>query len=256
MNLKEYLKRAEKEKWAIGQFNFYNSKQLKAIVETAIKLKSPVILGTSERQSKIVGLKNLIVQVAEYKVKYGHPIFLHLDHGRSFEYIRRAIDAGYDSIHFDGSHLPLKENIEITKKVVSYAKKKNLPIEAEIEAVGNADKKNGAITEPKKVAEFIKKTKGIDTLAVTIGNVHGIAASGINPKLNLQKLKKIKKAAGKIPLVLHGGSGIRPSDIKGAVKSGIAKVNIATEIKKAKTILKIKKTVENKINLFQSQNKI
>jgi len=254
INLKDFFKKAEKERWAIGQFNFYSSEQLLAIVETAKELKSPVILGTSERQSKLAGLKQTVALVAKYKKDFQHPIFLHLDHGYSFEYIKKAMDAGYDSVHFDGSPLPLNENISQVRMIVEYAQKMALPVEGEMEAIKPVGSGGEVMTDPLNAQYFLKET-GVDTLAVNIGNFHGISASGINPKLDLEMLKKIKKAVGETPLVLHGGSGIRPQDISGAIKLGIVKINIATEIRQAENFSEIKKVVEKKIKLFGSYNK-
>ena len=255
MDLLQYFKKAEKGKWALGQFNFYDEEQLVGIIEAASRLKAPVILGTSERQSKKVGLKKIVAQVAEYKRKYHHPVFLHLDHSRSFDYIIKAIASGYDSVHFDGSGLPLKENVRIAKKVVNYAKKKKIPVEGEIEAIQAVNRKKETLTDPAIARKFLKETK-VDTLAVTVGNFHGISKSGINPKLDLKRLERIKKVVGKTPLVLHGGSGTRREDIRKAVRLGVVKINIGTEIKRAKTFSRVKKVVEEKIKLFGSNNKI
>ncbi|MFH1180990.1 MAG: class II fructose-bisphosphate aldolase, partial [bacterium] len=123
MNLKDYFKKAQKEGWAIGQFNVSNLETLRAVVLAAQNLKSPVIVGTSEGESKFLGLKQAAVLVRVFREETGLPIFLDLDHGKSLEYIRGAIEAGYDAVHFDGSQLPLEENIRITKEVVKLARK-------------------------------------------------------------------------------------------------------------------------------------
>src|SRR3989338_10838347 len=119
--LKYYFEKAQKEKWAIGQFNFSDFTQMKAIIGAAKELKSPVILGTSEGESKFFGLEEAVALRNVFRKKTGLPIFLNLDHGKSFEYIKKSVDAGYDMVHFDGSKLPLEENIKITKEVVKYA---------------------------------------------------------------------------------------------------------------------------------------
>src|SRR3989338_7770783 len=121
-NLKHYLKKAYKEQWAIGQFNFSTFEQVKGIVAAAQNLKSPVILGTSEGESNFVGLHEAVAIRDVLRKKIGLPIFLNLDHGKSFEYLKEAMLAGYDMVHFDGSKLPLEENIKISKEVVKYAK--------------------------------------------------------------------------------------------------------------------------------------
>ncbi|OIO46824.1 MAG: hypothetical protein AUJ31_00905 [Parcubacteria group bacterium CG1_02_39_15] len=271
------FKKAQRGRWAIGQFNFSNLETLKAIVQAAEKLKSPTIVGTSEGESKFVGLEQAAALVKSYREKTKLPIILNLDHGRSFDYIKKAIDAGYDAVHFDGSGLSLEKNIQETKKVVNYARKHGVLVEGEAGVIGDVGKQKGVLTEPKDALRFVKETK-VDSLAVAIGNLHGIEASGINPKLNLKRLKEIKEKIGNIPLVLHGGSGTPEADIKKAIKSGIVKININTELRMAYTntlkksfqekpteivsykymplvVEAVQKIVEEKIRLFGSQNK-
>ena len=277
--LRYYLKKAEKEKWAMGQFNFSNLKILEAIIRAAVKLKSPIILGTSEGESKAIGLKKAVVLIEAYKKETKLPIFLNLDHGKSFGYIKKAVDAGYEAVHFDGSGLPLKENIKETKKIVKYAEKFGvLVVEGEVGVIGNVSKVKEISTDPQAAFKFVKETK-VDSLAVAVGNLHGIRRSGINPNLNLEKLKEIKKKTGIIPLVLHGGSGTLKKDIKEAIKLGIVKINVNTELRMAytnalkKSLKKspkeitpykyiseagaaVQKVVEEKIKIFGSSNKI
>lgn len=250
--LKYYLIKAEKEGWAIGHFNFSNLKTLKAIVEAAKKKNSPLIVATSERKSRLIGLRRAVVWVNSLKKKSNLPIFFNLDHAQSLDYIKKAIDAGYDYVHFDGSELPFNQNIKIAKEVKKYARKKKVLVEGEIDILG------GELTDPKTAREFIKKTK-IDSLAVDVGTIHGIEKSGKNPPLNLKRLKEIKKMTGRTPLVLHGGSGTPSEDIKAAIKLGIDKININTELKiayKKAGIKGVKKVVEEKIKLFGSAGKI
>jgi fructose-bisphosphate aldolase class II len=250
--LKYYLRKAEKDGWAVGHFNFSSLKILRAIVEAAKKQNSPLIVATSERKSRLIGLKRAATWVNKLKNKLNLPIFFNLDHAHSLYYIKKAIDVGYDYVHFDGSELPLNKNIKIAKEVKKYAGRKNVLVEGEIDVLG------GELTDPGVVKEFIKKTK-IDSLAVDIGSIHGIEKSGENPPLNLKRLREIKKAAGKTPLVLHGGSGTPSEDIRAAIKLGIDKVNISTELKiahKKAGIKGVQRAVEEKIKLFGSANKI
>jgi fructose-bisphosphate aldolase class II len=275
--LKYYLKKAEKEKWAIGQFNFSNLKILEAIIRAAVKLKAPVILGTSEGESKSIGLEQAVILTKSYRKETKLPIFLNLDHGKTLNYIKKAIDAGYDAVHFDGSNYSLQKNINLTKKVVKYARKSKALVEGEIGVVGQAKGTKEVSTNPSQALKFVKET-GVDSLAIAIGNLHGIKASGINPKLDLKRLKEIKKKVSRVPLVLHGGSGTPKKDIKAAIKLGIVKININTEIRMAYTntlrkVLKkkpkeitpykympqvgkaVQKVVEEKIKLFKSRNR-
>ena len=232
------FKKAYKENYAIGQFNFSVKEQASGIIKAAKETKSSIILGTSEGESKFLGLKTAVAikKILEEKLKF--PIFLNLDHGKSFEYLKEAIIAGYDMVHFDGSGLDFKENIKITKKVVNFAKKKNILVEGELGYLRGSSSihkekieiKKEDMTSPEKAKEFVKKTN-VDSLAVAIGNVHGIYAQ--NPCLDLDLLSKIKEKTKGTPLVLHGGSGISPNQFKKAIKRGIVKININTEIRKA-----------------------
>ena len=248
MSLKQYFKRAQKEKWALGSFNFAREQIFRAIVKANQELKSPAILAISERSSRLFGLE----KAANIFKKIKGPFFLHLDHSTSFEYIKKAINFGFNSVHFDGSELPFKKNIEIAKKVVRYAHLKNVLVEGEIDVLG------GKLTDPQQVKTFISQTK-VDTLAVDVGTIHGILKSGKNPPLHLKRLKEIKKKAGNTPLVLHGGSGTPDKDIKAAIKLGVTKININTELKNAYQKAgekEVEKVVKRKIRLFGSKNKI
>ena len=129
MKLKDYLKKAQKEHWAIGQFNFSTLSQLKGIIGAAKKLKSPIILGTSEGESQFLGLEQVIALKSVFQKETGLPIFLNLDHGKSFKILNKACDLGYEAIHFDGSKLPIEENIKRTKEVVKYARKLGILVE-------------------------------------------------------------------------------------------------------------------------------
>jgi ketose-bisphosphate aldolase len=277
-NLKYYFRKAQKGKWAIGQFNFSNSETLKAIIQAAEKLESPVILGTSEGESKFFGLEQAAALVSSYRKKVRAPLFLNLDHGRSFNYIKKAVDADYDAVHFDGSGMNLSRNIEITKRVVGYARQRKISVEGEVGVIGRALGKRGILTDSFEAKRFAAKTK-VDSLAVAVGNLHGIRLKGTNPKLDLNRLKEIKRKVGSLPLVLHGGSGTRRKDIKEAIKSGFVKVNINTDLRIAYTealkkalkrkpkevtpykylpevIGAVQRAVEEKIKLFGSVNKI
>ena len=282
----EIFKQAQENKYAIGAFNVSNLEQLKAIIQAIQKLKSPVIIATSEGESKFIGKKQIRALVDVYKKETGLPIFLHLDHGKSLEVIQEAIETGYDSIQFDGSGLSFEENIEMTKKVVDFAKNKGIEnIEGELgylrgksslqEAV---EIKEEDLTDPNQAEEFIEKT-GVTSLAVAIGNIHGIFKSTQNPHLFLDRLEQINNQIGdKAFLILHGGSGTPEEDIKKAIQLGINKINVNTELRIAYTetlkkflqdnpeqttpykimplvIEAVQRVVEEKIKLFNSDNK-
>lgn len=242
-NIKYYLERAQKEQWAIGQFNFSDFTQMKSILAAGEKMRSPIILGTSEGESNFFGLDEAVAIRNMMRKKTNQAVFLNLDHGKSFEYLKKAIDAGYDMVHLDGSKLPLEENIKITKEVVKYAKKKGVTVEGEVGRIGNDSSKlysekfeikEGDLTQPEEAARFLAETKS-DLLAVSIGTFHGIEISGICPNLRLNLLSAIKEKTKSAFLVLHGGSGTPEDDIKEAIKLGIVKININTELRVAFT---------------------
>ena len=280
-NLEYYFQKAKKEKWAIGQFNFSTMGQFRGILDAAQKLKSPIIVGTSEGESGFLDLGYAVEMIRFWREKMNIPVFLNLDHGKSFKYAKEAIDRGYDTVQFDGSELSFEENIKITKEVVDYAHKKGILVEGELGVIGeagdNIDKKEKErnFTNLDNIDEFIKKTN-VDRLAVSIGNVHGVSKE--MPTLDLDRLKEIKKRA-EIYLVLHGGSGISDEDIKEAIAIDISKINVNTEIRiawreslektlkdnprevKSYKILPqvseaVQKVVEEKIELFGSVNRL
>lgn len=267
MTLKNYLNKAKREKWAIGQFNFSTLEQLRGILGAVQKLKSPVILGVSEGELGYLGLEEVVALVEIAKTKYRVNAFLNLDHGKNLDLIKRAVDYGFSAVHFDGSGLPLEKNQEYAKKIVEYGHKKGVLVEGEIE-----DIKEENLTSTVQAEKFVKETE-VDSLAIAIGNIHGMHR---NVKLNFQRLKEINKRTNSF-LVLHGGSGIPASQIKKAIKFGITKININTELRlawkmsllgalknkeiKPYKILpevqnEVQKKVEEKIRLFESRNKI
>jgi ketose-bisphosphate aldolase len=286
MELRKYLKKAQKEKWAIGQFNTSTFEALSGIFEAAKKLKSPFIVGTSEGESKFIGLERIVALVNSFKKETGLPVVLNLDHGQSLDYIKKAIKAGYKAIHFDGSCLPFKENLKLTKKIAEYCHRRNVIIEGEVGFISGSSEilkkmpkiKKQDLTDPKQAEIFIRETR-VDSLAINIGTFHGMKTCDGNPHINLERLKEINKKIGdKAFLVLHGGSGTPEKDIKSAIRLGIAKININTELRVAYTnslkkafkenpkqatpykylplvIRAVQGVVEKKIKLFQSDNK-
>ncbi len=248
--LKYYFQKAEKEKWAIGQFNFSTLEQLRGIAAAAKETKTIVILGTSEGEINFFGMKEAIF-LRDYYRKNFPDIYLNLDHGRDIKLIKKAIDLGYDCIHFDGSDLSLKENIKKTKEIVKYAHKKGVLVEGEIVSIKGSSEihrerfqKKIAMEEVGQAINFVKVTN-VDSLAINIGNIHGTYSRPI--RLNINLLKEINKNVPAF-LVLHGGSGTSEADIKKAIKNGIVKININTELRQVwkNSLLKAlkKKTVK------------
>ncbi len=281
---KNLLKKAQKERYAVPHFNTSNLEITKAIISAANKLNSPIILGTSEGEAEYLGPKYIaaIAKAASEEVEI--PIALHLDHGKSLEFALKCLKSGYSSIHIDGSDLPFEKNVELTSKVTKAAHKVGIPVEGELghvaghsilhkEEIKTATYET-LLTNPTRALKFVKMT-GIDSLAVSIGTAHGIYKQ--EPRLDFNRLEKIRNLT-KIPLVLHGGSGIPKADIKKAIKLGICKININTELRLAFTqslkefftknpdeivpynifpdvIEAVEKVVVEKIRLFGSANK-
>jgi fructose-bisphosphate aldolase class II len=230
-------KKAKAEGWAIGAFNTSDLEITKAIIETAEELHSPVIIETSESEVAFLTPEVSFAEVKALADKVKIPVVLHLDHGKSFETIVSAVEAGYTSVHIDGSSMPDKINTALTKKVVVYAHKKKVAVEGEIGHVaGNSESHKQAIeipadslTEPNEALRFVKAT-GVDVLAVAIGNIHGVYTNP--PKLDIPRLIEIGEKTKKY-ISLHGGSGIPKNQVKEAIKHGIVKMNVNTEIRLA-----------------------
>jgi len=248
---KQYFKKAEEGNYAIGQFNCSSADQVKAVILVAQKLNAPVIVGTSEGESKFMGLRQAVKLVESYQEETGLPIILNADHTykdakdiQNLDKIKALLDVGYNSIHFDGSVLPYQENVKWTSEVVKMCKEKNpdISVEGELGFLPGASKvskeklefKEEYFTDPEKALEFVKVT-GVDRLAVSVGNSHGISAD--EPKLDFDRIAKInEKVRDYAVLVLHGGSGIPDEDIKKAILLGIRKINVNTELRAAFTI--------------------
>lgn len=230
--LKEVLKEANDLNMAVGAFNTHNLEMLPAIIKAAVKEKTPVIVQTSCGTANYIGHKNLVSICKSMADEYGAEVVLHLDHAKDYDEIRKAIDAGYSSVMFEGSSLPLKENILGTKRVVAYAKKYGVSVEAELGTVGGTEdgiavaQDEVRYTDPADAVEFVKQT-GIDALAVAIGTNHGQYKSKTN--INFERLKEIKDVVD-IPLVIHGGTGVKEEDVKKVIDLGIRKFNVGTEL--------------------------
>lgn len=237
VNAKAILNKALLEKYAICQFNINNLEWTKFILEQCELNKAPVILGVSEGAIRYIGGYKTVCEMVKALVsdlKITIPVVLHLDHGSSFESCKQAIDAGFTSVMIDASQFDIEKNIEITKKVVDYAKNFNISVEAEVGCIGGEEDDVIAEIYYASVQDSIDiVTKAnIDFLAPALGSVHGIYKG--EPNLNFERMEEIKNQT-KIPLVLHGGSGIPDEKIKKAINCGIAKININTELQIAWT---------------------
>ena len=228
VNMKELLKDAQDGNYAVGSFSVANMEMVLGVLKAARALSAPVILQIAEvrlKQSPLEIIGPLMVAAAE---NADTPVAVHFDHGKTEEKIKQALDLGFTSVMFDGSHLPLDENIATTKRIIDIAGKYNASVEAEIGCVGGSEDGSEDIaincTKPQDAVRFEAET-GVDALAIAIGNAHGNYKDV--PKLRFDILQKVNEMTN-TPLVLHGGTGISPDDFVKCSKNGIKKINIAT----------------------------
>ncbi|MFA5854280.1 MAG: class II fructose-1,6-bisphosphate aldolase [Patescibacteria group bacterium] len=263
--LKKVLAKAHAGNYAVGAFNINNLEILQAVMQAAVEMRSPVIVQTSEGAVEYAGMEYLKAMV-DVAAKADVPVVFHLDHGKNLDVVKKAIDSGYTSVMYDGSSLPDAENIANTKKVVGWAWWKGVSVEAELGAIAGIEdfvsvaEKDAHLTNPEKALAFVKATK-CDALAIAVGTQHGAFKFKGETILDFDRISAIKKLV-QMPLVLHGASGISPelvertkthcsilgdcarldgahgvSDeaIKEAVKRGINKINVDSDLRIAFT---------------------
>ena len=227
---------ANKHFFAVPAFNISDYSMLNGIIEASEEKQAPLIIAIHPDELRFTGVE-IVAAIAAKANKTALPICVHLDHGGNFEQVQLAIQSGFTSVMIDGSHLPFDENIAICKKVVEAAHAVDISVEGELGTIGSTDSQAEAgaeeiiYTRPEDAVKFVEAT-GIDTLAIAIGTSHGIYPKGMKPELKLDLLKEIKSKVS-IPLVLHGGSNNRDSEISESVKLGINKINISSDIKAA-----------------------
>ncbi|MDO5348662.1 MAG: ketose-bisphosphate aldolase [Lachnospiraceae bacterium] len=230
-NIKYWEEKAKLGKYAIPHFNVWNAEMLMGVMDAAEELRAPVIIsfGTGfVGNTSFEDFSHMMVSMAK---KATVPVITHWDHGRSMEIVLNAYNHGMNSVMRDASAFDFEENIRLTKEVVDYFHPLGIPVEAELGHVGNETIYEEALanykyTDPSQAAEFVERT-GCDSLAVAIGNQHGVYTS--EPKLNFEVVEKVRDAVS-VPLVLHGASGIGDDDIRTAISLGITKINIHTEL--------------------------
>ncbi len=242
--LRETVAEAMKKGVAVGHFNISNLEALWGIFNAAKKLNVPVIIGVSEGERDFVGVRQAVALVKSLREEFNYPIFLNADHTYSIERVKEAIDAGFDSVIFDGAKLSFEENVAMAKTCVEYARAsgRDVLVEGELGYIGQSSKILDAIPEGVELgadmltsAELAKKfveETGVDMLAPAVGNIHGMLRGGVDPKLNIERIKEIYDAVG-IPLVLHGGSGNSAEDFQNGIDVGVGIVHINTEIRVA-----------------------
>lgn len=234
VSMKEMLEKGKENGYAVGQFNINNLEYIQAILQAAEEEKSPVILGVSEGAGKYMGGFKVVVAMVESLMEaYSTtvPVAIHLDHGSSFEACAQAIQAGFKSVMIDGSHLPLEENIALTKKVVELAHINSVSVEAELGRIGGeeddlvVDDAEAMYAIPAECEKLVNETD-VDCFAPALGSVHGPYIG--EPNLGFDRMEEVMNLTD-IPLVLHGGTGIPTKDIKRAISLGTAKINVNTE---------------------------
>ncbi len=228
VNMKTLLIKAQEGNWAVGSFSVSNMEMVLGVLKAAEETNSPVILQIAEvrlKQSPLELIGPLMVTAAK---NANIPVAVHFDHGLTSDNIKKALEIGFTSVMFDGSHLPLQENIDKTKSTIELAKKYNASVEAEIGCVGGSEDGSEDIaincTSPAEAVRFVSETK-VDALAIAIGNAHGNYKK--TPHLRFDILSKVKESVS-VPLVLHGGTGILPEEFIKCRENGIKKINIAT----------------------------
>lgn len=270
---KNILKKAQKGRYAIGAFNINNMEILQAIVAAGVKMKSPLIIQTSEGAIEYAGMEYLLAMV-KIAAMAPIPVAFHLDHGKNLRVIKRAIESGYTSVMYDGSSFGYAKNLRQTKQVVAWARRKGVTVEAELGAIAGIEDfvsvsaREAHLTDPDQAREFVRKTN-CDLLAIAIGTSHGAYKYKGSSKLDFKRLAEIRKKVS-VPLVLHGASGVpqalirqisrnggklknprgvSDATIKRAISLGITKINTDTDLRLAFTGA-IRKTLKDDPAVF------
>ncbi len=249
-NLKKEIEEVVLNKRAIGHFNVANLEMLKGVFLAGQELSKeigrsvPLIIGLSESERRFVGSRQMVAFVKSLREEHDYPIFINADHCHTLESVKVAAEEGFDSIVIDNSEFPLEENIKSTAEAVKFVKE-NYPdilLEGEIGVIGQHSMlldevpekvviNQNQLTTVEDALKFVQET-GVDCFAPAVGNIHGMLKNSFNPNLDIERIKEIADAV-KVPLVLHGGSGIKEEDVKQAILSGMAVVHVSTELRRA-----------------------
>jgi fructose-bisphosphate aldolase, class II len=243
-NIRDVLELARKDGVALGHFNVSDSVLLKAVFSAATELQVPVLVGASEGEREFMGVRQLAAQVRSYREEFDFPVFLNADHTHSLEKAIQAAKAGFDTVVFDASALPLEENANATKQAVNVLKTINpsIVVEGEIGNIGTgseihelAPDLSKYLTTPIEAKQFVDFT-GVDVLAPAVGNMHGMSQKMVEGQskkhLDIQRIAEISSTTG-VPLTLHGGSGTNDEDLRQAIAAGITIIHINTELRVA-----------------------
>ena len=235
VNMSRMLDKAGADKYAVGFFNAVNIEMARAVIETAEELRAPVVVGTAEVLLPYMELKRVAGYLIPMAKEASVPVCVHYDHGLTFERCMEALRLGFTSVMYDCSTAGYEENLDKVREMVEICHAMDVTVEGELGHVGDnsgsgkLDNPSDYFTDPDLAGEYVEKTK-VDALAVAVGNAHGDYA--FPPKLDFDRISQIRNRTG-IPLVLHGGSGLSDNDFQTAVKKGICKINIFTDIDKA-----------------------
>lgn len=228
MKLQEKLLENKTNGKALLATNFYNFETLSAVMTAAQNTNSELILQLSESSIKYMGLTVATALAKSAREQYGITAWLHLDHGQDVSLVKQCIDAGFDSVMIDASEKPFEENVEITIGIVKYAESYHINVEAELGYISKLDQDQKMVyTQPEEAKRFVEAT-GVNALAIAVGSAHGFYKE--TPELQLDLIKDINSVTS-AALVLHGSSGIPNEQLQAAIKNGITKINLATEIK-------------------------
>jgi tagatose 1,6-diphosphate aldolase GatY/KbaY len=233
ISTKNMLRKAQQQGYAVPAFNIHNLETMQVVAETAAEMRSPVILAGTPGTYLYAGTANVVAIVKQLATEYQMPLAVHLDHHETLQDIENKVNAGIRSAMIDGSHLPFDENITLVRQVTEYCHRYDVSVEAELGRLGgvedgiSVDAKDARYTSPEQAEEFVDYT-GIDSLAVAIGTAHGLYQG--TPELDFTRLEQIRDRVS-VPLVLHGASGLPDHDIQHAIRLGVCKVNVATELK-------------------------
>ncbi|HEV3245281.1 MAG TPA: class II fructose-bisphosphate aldolase [Candidatus Paceibacterota bacterium] len=238
--LREALEDARGRRIALGHFNISDSNQFRAVKEAAKKCGIPAVVGVSEGEREFLGVREAVALVMAARAD-GVDLFLNADHTHTVDKVKEAIDAGFDSVIFDGSHFPFDENVKQTREAVAYARAcgRDVLVEGELGMIGTGSEVLDAppqdidkdLTDPQEAARFARES-GIDLIAPAVGNMHGVLRSGAQQKLDTHRIEEIAQATG-LPVVLHGGSGSSDADFVAAAKAGAALIHISTDLRVA-----------------------
>src|SRR5215470_4781115 len=273
VNPKEHLVRARREGWALGGFNVFDLESARAVIDAGEKMAAPVLVQTSEGAVKHAGLANMVAIVRELAGRTRAPVALHLDHGKSVDLARAAVDAGYTSVMIDASRESFDENVRETRDIVAYAHARGVNVEAELGTLGGIEDlgeqaTRSMLTDPAQAVRFAAETE-VDALAVAIGTSHGAYKFKGEPRLDFDRLRTIAEHVA-LPIVLHGASslahdeiaqaerygakleqaqGIPHELIRQAVQGGVAKVNTDSDLRLA-ALLRVRQTLAERPDLF------